>query len=145
MDELCTVSLPRFVGHGRRMAREPSHMSQTENKAEPATQARGRSGYPLEFRRDSVAAWRSSGLSANKYAAQIGVDSSTMYTWIRQADSPLPGVAGGGAPRSVEALEAELRATRAELERTRLQRDILKKTLGIVCEPSPNAMPGSTR
>ena len=49
------------------------------------------------------------------------------------------------APRTLEALEAELRATRAELERTRLQRDILKKTLGIVCEPSPNATPGSTR
>ncbi len=30
------------------------------------------------------------------------------------------------APRTLEALEAELRATRAELERTRLQRDILK-------------------
>ncbi len=130
------------------MAREPSYMSQTENKEVPATPARRGSGYPAEFRRDSVAAWRSSGLSACKYAAQIGVDSSTMYTWIRQADSPLPGVAGGGAPaapRTLEALEAELRATRAELERTRLQRDILKKTLGIVCEPSPNATPGSTR
>ena len=123
-------------------------MSQTENKEVPATPARRGSGYPAEFRRDSVAAWRSSGLSACKYAAQIGVDSSTMYTWIRQADRPLPGEAGGcapAAPRTLEALEAELRATRAELERTRLQRDILKKTLGIVCEPSPNATPGSTR
>ncbi|MFT3831068.1 MAG: transposase [Opitutaceae bacterium] len=123
-------------------------MSQTENNAVPATQARGRNGYPAEFRRDSVAAWRSSGLSANKYAAQIGVDSSTLYTWIRETDRPLPGVAGGGAPaapRTLEALEAELSATRAELERTRLQRDILKKTLGIVCEPSPSATTGSTR
>jgi transposase-like protein len=87
-------------------------------------------------------------LSANKYAAQIGVDSSTLYAWIRQIDSPLPGVAGGGAPaapRTLEALEAELRATRAELERTRLQRDILKKTLGIVCEPSQNGTPASMR
>jgi hypothetical protein len=57
-------------------------------------------------------------------------------------------VAGGGAPgpkRTVEQLEAELRATRVELERTRLQRDILKKTLGIICEPSPSATPGSPR
>ena len=101
-------------------------MSQTENKVEPATPARRGSGY----------------------AAQIGVDSSTMYTWIRQADSPLPGVAGGGAPsalRTVEQLEAALRATQAELERTRLQRDILKKTLGIVCEPLPSATPGLPR
>jgi transposase-like protein len=123
-------------------------MSQIENKAVPATRAPGSTGYPVEFRRDSVAAWRSSGMSANQYAAQIGVDSSTMYTWIRQADSPLPGVAGGGAPsapRTVEQLEAALRATQAELERTRLQRDILKKTLGIVCEPLPSATPGLPR
>ena len=123
-------------------------MSQTENRAVPATQARGRTGYPLEFRRDSVAAWRSSGLSVPKYADQIGVDSSTLYTWIRQSDSPLPGVAGGGAPatpRTVEELEAALRATQAELERTRQQRDILKKTLGIVCEPPPGATSGSLR
>jgi transposase-like protein len=123
-------------------------MNQTDNKSVPAMLARGRSGYPAEFRRDSVAAWRSSGLSVPQYADQIGVDSSTLYTWIRKADSPLPGVAGGGAPatpRTVEQLEAALRATQAELERTRQQRDILKKTLGIVCEPPPSATPGSLR
>jgi len=123
-------------------------MEQTNKQAVPAKLGRGRSGYPLQFRRDSVAAWRSSGMSANQYAAQIGVDSSTLYAWIRADQSPLPGVAGGGAPtaaRSVEALEAALRATQAELERTRQQRDILKKTLGIVCEPSPSATPGLPR
>ena len=83
-----------------------------------------------------------------KYAGQIGVHCPTLSAWIHAEGSPLPGVAGGGAPgpkRTVEQLEAELRATRVELERTRLQRDILKKTLGLVCEPSPNAMPGSPR
>lgn len=102
----------------------------------------------MEFRRDAVAAWRCSGLSVPKYALQIGVNSSTLYNWIHAEESPLPGVAGGGAPavsRSIEHLEAELRTMRAELERTRLQRDILKKTLGIVCEPSPGVMPGSPR
>lgn len=119
-------------------------MEQMNKQAVPAKLGRGRSGYPQQFRRDSVAAWRSSGMSANQYAAQIGVDSSTLYTWIRADQSPLPGVAGGGA-RSVESLEAALRATQAELERTRQQRDILKKTLGIVCEPSPSATPGLPR
>jgi transposase len=114
----------------------------------PAVLARGRGGYPPEFRRDSVAAWRNSGISAAQYARQIGIDPSTLYTWIRHSESPLPGVAGGGAPatpRTIEQLEAALRAAQAELERTRQQRDILKKTLGIVCEPSPSAMPGSPR
>jgi transposase-like protein len=124
-------------------------MSQTMNKEVPATPARITRAHPLEFRRDAVAAWRSSGLSVPKYALQIGVNSSTLYAWIHSADSPLPGVAGGGAPpvapRTVEQLEAALRATQAELERTRQQRDILKKTLGIVCEPPLGATPGLPR
>lgn len=123
-------------------------MKQATNKDVPATQARIRTGHSLEFRRDAVAAWRASGISVLRYAGQIGINCSTLYTWIHAEESPLPGVAGGGAPnapRTVEQLESELRSTRTELDRVRLQRDILKKTLGIVCEPSPNATPGSPR
>lgn len=120
-------------------------MNQTLKKDVPATPARGKTAYLPEFRRDSVAAWRISGLSVPKYAEQIGVHCTTLYAWIQAEVSPLPGVAGGGAPRTVEQLERELQATRAELQRVQLQRDILKKTLGIVCEPSPTATPGSPR
>jgi transposase-like protein len=82
-----------------------------------------------------------------KYAKQIGVHETSLYAWIRSEESPLPVVAGGGAqtPPSVELLQAENRQLRAELERTRVQRDILKKTLGIVCEPPPSATPASPR
>jgi hypothetical protein len=38
-----------------------------------------------------------------------------------------------------------LDAARREIARISEQRDILKKTLGILSEPSTNAMPGSTR
>ena len=123
-------------------------MNPTEKKDGPATPARKKNPYPLEFRRDSVAAWRLSGLSIPKYADQIGVHCTTLYAWVQAEGSPLPGVAGGGAPtgpRTVEQLERELQATRAELQRVQLQRDILKKTLGIVCEPSPSATPASPR
>lgn len=120
-------------------------MNQNKDKEAPATPARGRTGHSLEFRRDCVAAWRASGISVPQYAKQVGVHNSTLYAWIHAQESPLPGVAGGGAARTVEQLEAELRAMRAELERTRQQRDILKKTLGIVCEPPPSATPGSPR
>lgn len=122
-------------------------MKEDMNKEVPATPARGRAGHSLEFRRDSVSAWHASGLSVPVYARQIGVNSSTLYAWIHAEGVPLTGVSGGPAPaaRTLEQAEAELRAMRAELDRTRLQRDILKKTLGIVCEPPPNAMPGSQR
>ena len=42
-------------------------------------------------------------------------------------------------------LVAENRALKAELQRVREQRDILKKTLGILSETPANAFNGSTR
>jgi hypothetical protein len=49
---------------------------------------------------------------------------------------------GPPAPiRSHDVLEAELRALRRENERLRVQRDILKKTLGILVEPGANGSP----
>ena len=47
---------------------------------------------------------------------------------------------GPSAPaKTTEQLEAELRTLRRENDSLRTQRDILKKTLGILVEPPPNA------
>ena len=101
--------------------------------------------YTHEFKRDSVEAFRASGQSVPSYAPQIGVHETTLYAWIREVESPLTPPMGGDAqkPATVDELRAQLRALRAELERTRTQRDILKKTLGIVCEPSGSGMNAS--
>ena len=53
--------------------------------------------------------------------------------------------AAGAKPGSPAELQGQLDAARRELARVREQRDILKKTLGILSEPSTNAMPGLTR
>jgi transposase len=96
--------------------------------------------YTEAFRRDSVAAWRQSGQSVPKYAPQIGIHETTLYAWIREEDRPH----GGGAktPADVDSLQAENRQLRAECERLRTQRDILKKTLGILSEPAVSATKG---
>jgi transposase len=96
--------------------------------------------YDEAFRRDSVAAWRLSGESVPKYAPKIGVHETTLYAWIRTEERPH----GGGAqtPADVGSLQAELRALRQENERLRTQRDILKKTLGILSEPPPSGTKG---
>jgi hypothetical protein len=47
-------------------------------------------------------------------------------------------------PGSVADLQGQLNAAQREIRHLREQRDILKKTLGILSEPSPNAMNGST-
>ena len=46
---------------------------------------------------------------------------------------------------TAEELTSENAALRRELERVRQQRDILKKTLGILSEPPSNGSNGSTR
>ena len=51
----------------------------------------------------------------------------------------------GDATPQRDDLAAENRALKAELSRVREQRDILKKTLGILSEPSKNATSASPR
>src|SRR4051812_35961796 len=56
---------------------------------------------------------------------------------------PQPPLGGGGAagarPGSLADLQAQLEAVLRENRHLREQRDILKKTLGILSEPSPSA------
>jgi hypothetical protein len=53
-----------------------------------------------------------------------------------------PGKPSVQAPRSPEELEAEIAQLRRDNESLRQQRDILKKTLGILSEPPNNATSG---
>jgi transposase-like protein len=69
-------------------------MNPTKSPEATATPARKTVIYSEAFRRDSVAAWRASGLSVPKYAKEIGVHETSLYAWIRSEESPLPGVAG---------------------------------------------------
>ena len=51
--------------------------------------------------------------------------------------------AGGKARRSLEELEAENKLLRAENAKLLEQREVLKKSLGILSEVPPSGMPGS--
>ena len=53
--------------------------------------------------------------------------------------------AAGAKPGSYADLQGQLDAALRENRHLREQRDILKKTLGILSEPSPNGLKGSTR
>ena len=65
-------------------------------------------------------------------AQELGVSQWNLRDWREQYGPRAPA-------KSTEQLEAELRALRRENESLRTQRDILKKTLGILAEPEPNA------
>jgi transposase-like protein len=97
------------------------------------------------FKREAVHNWLNSGKSATVVAEELGIKANRLYAWRKL----VPAVAGGKAtaakPGSVADLQSQLEAAQRELRHVREQCTILKKTLGILSEPSSNAMNGSTR
>ena len=97
------------------------------------------------FKREAVQNWLQSGKSAEVVAAELGLTARALYGWRKL----VPAVAGGRAtatkPGSVAELQQQLAAAQRELRHVREQCTILKKTLGIISEPSSNGMNGSTR
>lgn len=108
--------------------------------------ARGKASYTEEYKQQSLELWRRSGRSAAKMAAELGIRPELLYKWstaARQAGEA-QGQAARGA-RSLEQLEAENRRLREENAKLLEQREVLKKSLGILSEPPPRGMPGSSR
>jgi transposase len=98
------------------------------------------------FKREAVANWLSSGKSATVIGEELGISPDRLYAWRKPFG---PAAAGGRAAAGPKArsgdLQSQLDAERRENRHLREQRDILKKTLGILCEPSVNASNGSMR
>ena len=116
-----------------------SKHKQTEPKTVPARPDTSASAAPVPqakrydeaFKKAAVENWIKTGRSGAQIAHELGVSYPSLKDWKRRYD--------GDATPERDTLAAEIRALRAELARVREQRDILKKTLGIVIDPSPNA------
>jgi transposase len=87
--------------------------------------------YDEAFKQAAVANWIKTGQSGTRIAAELGISYPSLKEWKRRYY--------GEATPERDDLAAENRALKAELARVREQRDILKKTLGIVTEPSSSA------
>jgi transposase-like protein len=107
------------------------------NVIEPSAMAKPRRRYNVAFKRQAVEHWLASGKPAQAIGRELGITAERLYVW-RQRLAP----AAGKAPLD---LQAELEALRQELARVTEQRDILKKTLGIISEPSPKGTSASPR
>ena len=109
------------------------------------TSVRERRKFHETFKREAVQNWLNSGKSAAVVGEELGLTANLLYAWRKL----VPAVAGGRAtaakPGSVADLQGQLEAAQRELRHVREQCTILKKTLGILSEPSPNGMNGSTR
>ena len=93
-----------------------------------------------EFKREAVALLESSGRPQMQIAAELGIQPSMLRSW-RAAQNGAPSHAGAGqaattgpAGPSPADLASENAKLRRELERTRMERDVLKKAIGIFAE-----------
>jgi transposase len=98
------------------------------------------------FKREAVANWLSSGKSARVVAQELGLSADHLYAWHKSfAPEDARRASPGAKPGSVAELQSQLDAALREVARVSEQRDILKKTLGILSEPLSNVTNGSKR
>lgn len=88
--------------------------------------------YTAEFKREAVRLAQTSDKPITQIAHELGISDTSIYQWRKEL-----AVHGGEAfPGSGHqtALEEENRRLKRELERTRQERDILKKTVGFFAQ-----------
>ncbi len=82
-----------------------------------------------EFKREAVRLAQTSGKPITQVAREVGISDTSIHQWRKElAENGKEAFPGSGHQT---ALEEENRRLKRELERTRQERDILKKTLGI--------------
>jgi transposase len=87
--------------------------------------------FPEAFKREAVDRVATSGLSAGKVAAELGLHETVLRRWMMQYGAQATGAARRSIPQapppSPSDLAAENARLRRENERLRMERDILKK------------------
>jgi len=106
---------------------------------------KARRKFDTTFKLEAVRNWLGSGKSAAVVAKELGLGESRLYAWRKLLPPAEAGAVPGARRPAPEDLEAELDAARREIRHLKEQRDILKKTLGILSEPPPSASNGFTR
>ena len=86
--------------------------------------------YTEEFRQEAVKLVTEQHMSRTQVARDLGMNIDTLARWVRAA-APAPATAA-----LPESSAAECARLRRELERVQMERDILKKALGI-CSQMP--------
>lgn len=92
--------------------------------------------YDEAFKRQAVEHWMVSGKSGRQIASELGINEQSLKIW-KQKFKQLP--VGQVAP-TLDALQAENRRLQRELRHAQEQREILKKTLGILSAPSGSGL-----
>jgi transposase len=91
-----------------------------------------RSRYTLEYKVEAVRLVRS-GQSIAAVARTLGISDQTLHNWIKASDR---GGLAGASSKPVSAEQMEISRLRAELARTKMERDILKKATAYFAKES---------
>jgi transposase len=83
--------------------------------------------YSEEFKKAAVDRAANSGLSRNQIARDLGIKPDTLRGWIRHYTASVP-------PEPQDDKDAEIARLRKALGRAEMERDILKKAIGIFSE-----------
>lgn len=88
--------------------------------------------FSAEFKREAVGLVRSSGQSASQVARDLGINSSVLTRWVREAQGEgSKAFPGHGRPR-----DEELAALKRELVRVKKERDFLKEAAAFFAKES---------
>lgn len=93
--------------------------------------------YDEAFKRSAVELLLQGGKSIEQIATDLGISTQSLKQWKKQL-AALP--ATGLGQRSLAQLEEENRRLRREVRHLAQQRDILKKTLGILSTPNDSGL-----
>jgi transposase-like protein len=107
----------------------------------------GKTLFTAEYKEEAVNHWKESGRSAATVAAELGIRAPLLYRWAQQLrlTAQLGGQPELKTAARVAALEGRIRQLSEENAKLLEQREVLKKSLGILSEVPPRGMPGSSR
>ena len=106
---------------------------------------KARRNFTEEFKAETVALLEGSGQPLSQMSRELGIEQSVLRAWRRKlrppgTAAPRPvATSGDGSSAATPALtadQAEIRRLRRELERVQMERDILKKAIGIFSGPT---------
>src|SRR6218665_3013900 len=97
--------------------------------------ARSRATYSKEYQEEALALWSQSGRSAAKVAAELGIRAPLLYRWAKARRKDVEhGVLATEKPEpQVGQLQEQIRRLKEENAKLLEQREVLKKSLGILC------------
>ena len=109
------------------------------------TSVREHRKFDQTFKREAVQNWLHSGKSAEVVGEELGINANLLYAWRKLVPDVIGASVARPKPGSLGDLQDQLEASQRENRHLREQCQILKKTLGILSEPSSNGMNGFAR